>query len=219
MIRAKRKTLAVHIDNTGQIIVKAPVNLSLAKINAFLAKKSDWIIKNQLKAKSLYQKYINLYTYSEIMYKGQILKSVFDDVKNIIIIQDKVLIPKKYQSKERYNSLKKALKKFLILNAEKEFSKRLSDFKNLGFQYNSLNIINSKTRWGICDSNKNIGLNFRAVMLPDCLIDYLILHELSHTIEFNHSKKFWKIVQTYIPDYKELKKILKNYSFLQELFR
>lgn len=220
LIRSKRKTLSVSIDNTGKVIVKAPLYLSLDKINTFLVKKSNWIKKHQSKAQYLYQKYNNLYTYDELMYKGLILKCTFsNDVKHISINESILFIPKKYQSLNNPNILKNALKKFLILEAQKEFNQKLSRFENLGFVYNSLKITNPKSRWGSCDLNGNIAINFRAIMLPPICIDYLIIHELAHTIQFNHSKDYWEIVRKFIPNYKEVRKELKNYNFLQALFR
>ncbi|HEY8443460.1 MAG TPA: SprT family zinc-dependent metalloprotease [Clostridia bacterium] len=219
LIRAKRKTLAVHIDNTGKIIIKAPMYLSLDKIRAFLIEKNNWIVKNQLRIQNLYNKYKNLYDYTEIMYKGRILRCCFDDVSKISIYNERVLIPKKYQPLEKLNSLKNALKRFLQSEAERVFTQKLNDFKSLGFNFISLKIIHSKSKWGSCDSQGNIGLNFRAIMLPESIIDYLIIHELAHTVQLNHSKEFWKIVQAIIPSYKSLRKELKKYNFLQELFR
>ncbi|HHW90094.1 MAG TPA: M48 family metallopeptidase, partial [Clostridiales bacterium] len=184
LIKSNRKTLAVHIDNTGKIIVKAPFNLSFDKINNFLIKKSDWIAKKQLYAQNRYQKYKNLYTYNEIMYKGKIIKCVFDNVKKISINQDQTLIPIKYQLLAKQSSFKNALKRFLIQESEKEFINKVNKFLNLGFKYNSLKIINSKSRWGSCDKQGNIGINFRTIMLPPVFLEYLIAHELAHTIHF-----------------------------------
>ncbi|HEY8419468.1 MAG TPA: SprT family zinc-dependent metalloprotease [Clostridia bacterium] len=219
LIRSKRKTLAVHIDYTGKIIIKAPLNLSIEKINAFLINKSDWIIKNQSRIQGLYELYKNLFDYSELMYKGKIFKIVYDDIKSISINDNQDLAPKKYRPLNKQKSLINALKKLLIIEAEKEFNQLLNKYKEFGFKYNNLKIINSKTRWGICDSKGNISLNFRAIMLPGNLLNYLIIHELAHTIQLNHSKKFWNIIQNFIPEYKALRKELKSYNFLQELFR
>ena len=219
LIKSNRKTLAVCIDYTGKVIVKAPINLSFDKINEFLIKKSNWIAKNQIYAQNRYQKYKNLYTYNEVMYKGKIIKCAFKNARKISITSEQLLIPQKYQLPNKQNALKNALKRFLIQESEKEFIIKLNKFSSSGFKYNSLKIINSKSKWGSCDKQGNIGLNFRTIMLPSVFLNYLIAHELAHTIHFNHSTKFWDIVRSLISDYKNIRNELKYFNFLQDLFR
>lgn len=220
IIKSKRKTLAVSIDNVGNILVKAPLRMPQAIIDEFLLSKSNWIISRQNKAKSLYQRYLGLYDYNQIMFLGEIKKCVFNDTKIIEIKDDYIFIPRKYQSVDKKRAYQNALKNFFIIQSENILLKRLQKISELtGLKFNSLKIINSKSRWGSCDKDGNISINFRAVMLDENLRDYLIIHELAHTIEFNHSSRFWKIVNTYIPQYKAIRKKLKDYNFLQDLFR
>lgn len=70
--------------------------------------------------------------------------------------------------------------------------KTLAD--KFGFEYNDVRIKDVKTRWGSCSSHKNINLSFRLMLLPIHLIDYVLLHELCHTIELNHSDRFWRLM-------------------------
>ena len=85
--------------------------------------------------------------------------------------------------------------------------------------YAGATICNSKTKWGSCDSNRNIKLNFRLIMLPHKTLDYVIVHELSHILEMNHSKEFYKIVSAVMPSYKLHQKILKENNYLLGLYR
>ncbi|MGL6178614.1 MAG: M48 family metallopeptidase [Tannerellaceae bacterium] len=62
------------------------------------------------------------------------------------------------------------------------------------FRYNDVRIKDVKTRWGSCSSHKNINLSFRLMLLPIHLVDYVLLHELCHTIELNHSDRFWRLM-------------------------
>jgi len=112
------------------------------------------------------------------------------------------------------------LSKKIILNhnnfnkslAEKILIKRLDKISNdTGLVYNKVSIRNQKTRWGSCSSLNNINLNINLINLPLRLIDYVILHELVHTIEKNHSDKFWNLLNTYLPDSKNINKELSNY--------
>ncbi len=81
-------------------------------------------------------------------------------------------------------------------------------------KYNKVFIRRQRTLWGSCSSKKNLNFNYKLIFLPEELVDYVIIHELCHTKELNHSKNFWKLVSDIIPDYREkeikLKKIFKN---------
>lgn len=84
--------------------------------------------------------------------------------------------------------------------------------KIYGFSYNRVNIKNQKTRWGSCSKKGNLNFNYKILHLPHPLIDYLIVHELCHLKEFNHSKNFWFLVAQTMPNYKVLRNELRNFS-------
>lgn len=81
-----------------------------------------------------------------------------------------------------------------------------------GFAYNDVSIRHLKTRWGSCSSLHHITLNYYLMQLPWELIDYVLVHELSHTRELNHGPEFWRTVQECLPDYKQRRQLLKNYQ-------
>ncbi|MCC6290853.1 M48 family metallopeptidase [Candidatus Nomurabacteria bacterium] len=78
------------------------------------------------------------------------------------------------------------------------------------FIFNKINIKNQKTRWGSCSKKGNLNFNYKIVLLPQRLADYIIVHELCHLKEFNHSKKFWNLVEKVIPDYTRIRDDLKR---------
>lgn len=79
-----------------------------------------------------------------------------------------------------------------------------------GFVYNALRIKHQKTRWGSCSAKGNINLNLRLMMAPNEAIDYVIVHELCHLRELNHSRKFWRLVEFYCPEFRKWKAWLKK---------
>lgn len=90
---------------------------------------------------------------------------------------------------------------------------RVNHFNNIyKFNFNRINIKNQKTRWGSCSKKGNLNFNYKVKFLPARLADYIIIHELCHLKEFNHSRRFWSLVGTIFPDYKEIKKQIKQYS-------
>lgn len=89
-------------------------------------------------------------------------------------------------------------------------NKRIKYFNEIyNFQFNLINIKNQKTRWGSCSKKGNLNFNYKILFLPKKITDYIIVHELCHLQEFNHSRKFWDLVALVLPDYLEIKKELK----------
>lgn len=80
----------------------------------------------------------------------------------------------------------------------------------IGVKYNSVSIRAQKTRWGSCSSKGNLNFNCLLMLTDTEAIDYVIIHELCHIKELNHSKRFWSLVETYMPNYKEVQKRIKS---------
>ena len=80
----------------------------------------------------------------------------------------------------------------------------------MGLKYGRITITGAKTRFGSCSSKGNISYSFRLMKYPEAAIDYVVVHELAHILELNHSEKFWNIVASVFPDYKERRKLLKK---------
>lgn len=83
--------------------------------------------------------------------------------------------------------------------------------KMMNVTYYNITMRNQKTRWGSCGSQGNLNFNNRLLFMPEELVDYVVVHELAHRKQMNHSKAFWKVVETYMPDYKERREKLKEY--------
>ena len=81
----------------------------------------------------------------------------------------------------------------------------------MGVTYQRISMRNQKTRWGSCSSQGNLNFNNRLLFVPEELVDYVVVHELAHRKEMNHSKAFWDVVEKYMPDYKERRAKLREY--------
>jgi predicted metal-dependent hydrolase len=82
--------------------------------------------------------------------------------------------------------------------------------KKYGFEFNAITIKNQKTRWGSCSRKGNLNFNYKVALLPQRFSDYIFVHELCHVGQFNHSKKFWALVERTIPDYRDIREELKT---------
>lgn len=91
---------------------------------------------------------------------------------------------------------------------------RLEYFNNFyGYAYNRISIKDTKSRWGSCSTKANLNFNYKIIFLPPELADYIIVHELCHLKEMNHSPNFWILVAHTLPNYKKLRKSLRDISF------
>ena len=79
-----------------------------------------------------------------------------------------------------------------------------------GFKYKKISIRNQRTRWGSCSKAGNLNFNYRLFFLSNEEMDYVIAHELCHLKEFNHSPKFWKLVEEFCPNYKAIRRKIKK---------
>ena len=84
--------------------------------------------------------------------------------------------------------------------------------KSYGFSYNQINIKNQKTRWGSCSSKGNLNFNYKILFLPEAVRDYVVVHELCHLKEFNHSRKFWNLIGKTIPEFSDMKETLREWE-------
>ncbi len=108
-----------------------------------------------------------------------------------------------YRSEEEIKQLKQKARDLLTIKSE--YYKKL-----LGVQYDRIRIGDQKTRWGSCSSRKTISYNWHLVLMPEEIMDYVVVHELCHLIEMNHSKRFWDKVGEILPDYQRRRKWLKE---------
>ncbi len=216
LTRSKRKSIQLSINQLGLVTVRAPLKLNIQHIQNFVDSKQEWVIAQQQKIfiKNFANK--NIVGYTHMLLWGREYPICFDDTaKTHQIIGERCVIPAKY----RTNFMRKLVLWYRYLSLEHLFSKLNTYSKIMNLYPLDYKLTNAKTCWGTCNSKKIISLNWRLIMVPEPAIDYVIVHELSHLLQMNHSKKFWAIVESILPDYKQRKNILKQYDYLLNLYR
>jgi len=218
LIRTNRRSVSISISPKCEIIFKAPRSLPFTKIEELVAKREDWIRLHLDKIRSTQQLNFDIIHYTDMMFCGQIYHITFDEnVKKITLEPNYCVVPAKYSDEQ---ILIKQLVKWYRTIALDILSKRVEYFSVLmQLQPKMVKLTNAKTCWGVCNSLGVVSLNWRLILLPHDLIDYVIVHELSHLVQMNHSKLFWKLVGSVLPDYATRRKNLKQGDYLLGLFR
>ena len=211
LIKKYRRTVSLKITPKG-LIVNAPILMTNYKIDQLLQKKSKWIQKKLLLTSHNEEPFeIQNGEKFKIFDKELIIRLRVGE-NNISIEGDQCSVSFKNLSDRL--KLKKNFLIWIKKYALKYFTQRVEDlFKKNNLKVQATLISNAKTRWGTCNSRKEIRLNWRLIQSPQFVIDYVICHELSHLKFMNHSSDFWQQVQLLFPNYKEAKLYLKENEF------
>jgi len=196
LIRTKRKTIAIYIRE-GRVVVRAPLRAPLRDIDRFVISKTGWIEKHlavQIEHKDLHKDLI-LDNESIVMLLGREYP-----IESILTIKPGL-------SHERLN---KMLVAFYKEKAKEYIPERVAFFKDIIKAHpTDIRIGSAKRSWGSCTSAGRLSFSWRLMTAPPADIDYVVLHELAHLIQFNHSPKFRAIISSVIPDWKDRRKSLR----------
>ena len=182
---SNRKTLSLKINNSGDLEVFAPYNTPKDRVEYFISLKQKWIQTHQNRIKSVLDTNRSVLNKEKMYLFGELVEYSLEDYKNLI-----------------------KTAKIYLTNRCLELS------KSLNLLINSVKTRNYKSRWGSCDVKKNVSLNLKLIMLPKPTIDYVILHELCHTVYMNHQKNFHSLLKSLIGNESEFKRELKEKSFI-----
>ena len=213
LVRSQRKSVAIYITRDAQVEVRAPLHTPVHAIERFVASKKTWIdtrlgmrekVRDEKAAFSLHYGSMLLLQGHEYPIEAREGKhSGFDGVC--------FYMPPDLSAME----IKAEVIRIYKLVAKQIISEKVEFYaKELHVVPARVRISSAKTRWGSCSGKKNLNFSWRLMMAEDTVIDYIVVHELAHILELNHSSRFWAHVERILPDYRSSNAKLKQ---LQEM--
>lgn len=217
--REKRKGSRASIGKKAAIL-RMPSSFNAEQQQQSYQWFKDWLIKVFKENEHLIQRFVGKdYKTGDILKVGQRIYTLNIRYENRKHHQGKLqdgVILLKLSQEDKEPSLNKAIRHLLSRLVAKDFkpaiTRRVLELNHQHFQktIKSVNLKYNLTNWGSCSSKRNVNLSTRLLFAPDSVIDYVIIHELAHLIEMNHSPRFWRLVETAMPNYKDQERWLKE---------
>ncbi|CAH1057821.1 hypothetical protein PAECIP111894_03994 [Paenibacillus pseudetheri] len=193
------KKISIHIDSSGRITLKAPKKTSEETIKSVVERNGKLIVEKlqSIEANRETPKLKEYEEEGEFLYLGK-----YYSLQELIETKDL-----------NEEELKLKLKKFYFASCKKIVGERINKYQTqLRVKPKTIDIVESRTKWGSCSSDKKLTFNYRLAMAPVEVIDYVIIHELCHLLHMNHDRSFWRKVGSLMPDYKEKEEYLARYG-------
>jgi predicted metal-dependent hydrolase len=212
----RAKYIRIKLNSKGELSVTLPYTSSAKQAHRFIQSKSAWVAKqlSQLPEPHCHTvpDYIDLKLLDERWFvsteENQTipLQLDFNEDRKSVVFSGQI---------QQYDEFNHLLAQWLKQKARSVFNEMLESIAEThGFHYKRLSIRSQKTRWGSCSSTKNISLNCKLLFMPEKVVNYVMIHELCHTIQMNHSQAFWQLVEDCDPDFQAHRTLLKGFKSL-----
>lgn len=222
VVYRKRKTLSIEVEAPNTITIIAPLGTSEQGILEVVKPKSKWIVQKLFEIKEVqYLKTNKQYVNGEsFTYLGRKYSLQFIHDENITFPEVKLLRGKlvAYANNKDEESIKKAIKNWYKEKAKVKIQERINYYQDyFKIKPSKVLIKEQQKRWGSCTSKGELLFNWKCIMTPSPILDYIIVHEMCHLVHLNHSKEFWQLLKRVLPDYEERKGSLKNNGIKYDL--
>jgi len=222
LIRSRRKTIGLQITNDARLIVRASYFASEGFIHKLIRQRESWIKAKQdyFRQRQSQVKFRTFQAGEEFLFLGKAYPLVIsDDLPKAVVFDGSLKI-----AQVALSNAKKHLENWYKTQALDYITQRVEDYtQKTGLKYHTVKVNEARTRWGSCGHNNTLNFTWRLIMAPSRVVDYVIVHELMHLKQKNHSHKFWQEVATIKPDYKQDERWLKHNGHLlvwpQDLLR
>jgi len=210
--RAKR--ISIKLSSTGELSVVLPRGMRTSLAHSFVQKKSAWIEKhicNNASKPTISARpdSLNLKMLNE-KWSVQYKEGAHGSIEYSELADHCLLITGEVSSDKLVN---KIIGLFLKNKASLLFAHMIAELaKQYDFQYSGITLRGQKARWGSCSSRKKLNINYKLLFMPEAVARYVFIHELCHTIEMNHSARFWQLVEQCDSEYRQHQQYLKQYG-------
>jgi len=215
--RPRRKTAAIVIRADSSVEVLAPSRISVSLIDHFVKSKQQWIQKklSERENRPAHQAKSFL-TGEQFHLLGEAYSLQLRNGKRSVQVENNTLLVS--HSNPQPENTARQLSRWYRAQAETHFTDRCNTLAGLiGKKPQSVGVKAYKSRWGSCHIDGRVYFNWRLIMAPARVIDYVVVHELCHLIHHNHSKAYWQLVESVMPDFKDAKLWLKSHGHTLEL--
>ncbi|MDO8269212.1 MAG: SprT family zinc-dependent metalloprotease [Candidatus Levybacteria bacterium] len=204
--RSDRRSIAIVVLPNGTVEVRAPKYIPEFAIKAFVKSKSEWIKVRQEYVKKNTKPSKKFENGEKFVFLGHEYSLLLGPYIHIEIKEDQLLFPLALAARGR-----ETMEKWYIKQAKTEITKLADEYTaKMETAYNGISFSDTKSKWGSCTHDDRLQFNWRLIMTPLLVVRYVVIHELAHTIEKNHSAKFWNKVRSVNPSYKQQIKWLKE---------
>jgi len=211
IIRSKRLSLSLQIKSDATLIVKAPLLTPEWVIKQFLKQHEEWIDKNMQKIEA--RPVVKKHKYKngeKFFYFGKEYVLEIGEYKEISFTNGKLHFPKFLEFR-----IQKELEGWYVKGARKVITEQLEYYaQEMKLSYNDVRFSDTLSKWGSCTHDNRLQFNWRLIMAPILAINYVVVHELAHTVEKNHSQDFWRIVGKYNPTFRHQRNWLNTHGHL-----
>lgn len=211
-LSSRSRRLSIAVNTHGDVIVTAPRFVPKYKISEFVESARSWIEKQR----EVQQKKPSLISATHCLYFGKDYSvKVSKRMDGTVKVGKEVIIAAPLVTS--HQSLVALISSWLKARSVEYVTKRVYELsEQMNLPFNGLAFKQQKTRWGSCSSKKNLNFNWKLIHAPTEVIDYVIIHELSHTKEMNHGKRFWDLVSSYDPDHALHRRWLQRYGSTED---
>lgn len=223
----RKKSVAISISNASQVVVLAPRDLSKEKIREIVHKKSRWILKKQaffmdLKGQHPKKEYVSgeQVLFLGRKYRLKVVETGDGPAAELVLMGRRITIAikKDMVEEKRKEIIREVLTKWYYSRATEIILQRIKRYSHLlNLEPKKILIRNQNKRWGSCSRSGVLRFNWRISMAPVSIVDYVVVHEICHLNEKNHSGEFWRQVALVLPDYKKRRQWLRDSSAGMEI--
>jgi predicted metal-dependent hydrolase len=208
----RRRTVTIAVDPSAGVILKAPSDAPVRRLDDIVTKKAHWILQRLMEFRELGpapapKEFVpgESYGYLGRTYRLKIARSaVAWPIASLRGAFLSVVLPRAEVAQEREVVVRRAIVSWYRRQAERRLAERVAIYaERAGLHSPTVLVRDQEKRWGSCNTKGELRFNWRVMMVPMSLVDYVVAHEVCHLVVRDHSKPFWKLLRTILPDYEE----------------